>query len=64
MSSSSIDWSIPNDDLNNLIAGPADGKKHNILEGPIEKFDETMGTLSQENELSLKLPSTSMYTDE
>jgi len=60
ISHSSIDWSIPNDDLSNLLAGPANDKKHNLQEEPIENFDESMGTLSQENELILKLPS---YSD-
>ncbi|KAL3910930.1 MAG: hypothetical protein SGILL_007490, partial [Bacillariaceae sp.] len=53
MSHSSIDWSIPNDDLSNLLSD----KKEIIQEEPVEKFDESMGTLELEIQMSLKLPS-------
>jgi len=60
ISHSSIDWSIPNDDLSNLLAGTTNDKKHSTQEEPVEKFDESMSTLSHEIEISLKLPS---YSD-
>ena len=51
--SNSIDWSIPNDDLSNLLSD----KKQAIVDEPIEKFDESMGTLEKETKMSIKLPS-------
>jgi hypothetical protein len=57
VSHSSIDWSIPNDDLTNMLMESTNAKVENAQEKPIEKFDETMGTLAQEIKLSLKLPS-------
>ncbi|VEU36301.1 unnamed protein product [Pseudo-nitzschia multistriata] len=57
VSHSSIDWSIPNDDLGNLSTEPKHDKKHSIQAGKIEEIDESMSTISQEIKLSLKLPS-------
>ena len=56
VSHSSIDWSIPNDDLNSLLARARHDKKHAIQSDKIEKIDESMTTLSQEFKLCLKLP--------
>lgn len=57
MSHSSIDWSIPNDDLSSLLARPKNDENHSIQEDEkIENIDESMTTLSQEFDLSLKLP--------
>lgn len=57
ISHSSIDWSIPNDDLSNLLKESRNDKKPALATEPIEKFDESMGTLDQERNLCLKLPS-------
>ena len=52
ISHSSIDWSIPNDDLNSLLSGTKLGKSHT----KVKNIDESMTTLSQEIGLRLKLP--------
>jgi hypothetical protein len=57
VSHSSIDWSIPNDDLSNLLKESHQDKKPILPNEPIEKFDESMGTITQEISSSLKLPS-------
>lgn len=57
VSHSSIDWSIPNDDLSNFLKESHHDKKPILPNEPIEKFDESMGTLEQEISSSLKLPS-------
>jgi len=57
ISHSSIDWTIPNDDLSNLSTEANPEKKHSMQGGKIGKIDESMSALSQELELSLKLPS-------
>ncbi|KAG7374623.1 Dock homology region 2 domain containing protein [Nitzschia inconspicua] len=57
ISHSSIDWSIPNDDLSTLLIESRHGKKPAVPSESIEKFDESMGTLEQEMNLCLKLPS-------
>lgn len=56
VSHSSIDWSIPNDDLSSLLTRPNHDKKNSIQVEKIKKIDESMTTLSQEIQLSLKLP--------
>lgn len=56
-SHSSIDWSIPNDDLSSLLAESASLTPASNQGEPIEKFDESMGTLKAETKLSIKLPS-------
>lgn len=54
-SSSSIDWSIPNDDFSNLLSDNAN-EIQQVKEGPETEFDESMSTLSKEKEISTKLP--------
>lgn len=56
VSHSSIDWSIPNDDLSSLLVRPKHNQKHNMQAEKILKIDESMTTLAQEIEHSLKLP--------
>lgn len=56
VSHSSIDWSIPNDDLSNLLTRSRHGRNHSTESDKLEKIDESMTTLSQEIKLSLKLP--------
>ena len=55
--STSIDWSIPNDDLTDMLMESTHEKVQDVQEEPVEKFDESMGTLSHEIKLSIKLPS-------
>jgi hypothetical protein len=57
VSHSSIDWSLPNDDLSNLLKETHQDKKPIFLNEPIEEFDESMRTLEQEISSSVKLPS-------
>ena len=57
VSHSSIDWSIPNDNLSGLSATTKRGKKHTLQAENIIEHDESMTTLAQEISLSLKLPS-------
>jgi hypothetical protein len=56
ISHSSIDWSIPNDDLSRLITRSNHDRKQSIQEEDMKQSDESMTTLSQEIELTLKLP--------
>jgi hypothetical protein len=56
-SRSSIDWSIPNDDLSTLMADSRRQEAPKVQREQVEDFDESMGTLEQEANLSLKLPS-------
>ena len=56
ISHSSIDWSIPNDDLSSLLTRARNDKKSTTQAGKVEKIDESMTTLSQEFKLCLKLP--------
>eukprot|EP00536_Pseudo-nitzschia_multiseries_P017308 jgi/Psemu1/248066/estExt_Genewise1.C_14790007 len=57
ISHSSIDWSIPTDDLSRLPTEPKQDKNNSTGTETIGKIDESMNTLSQEIEISLKLPS-------
>ena len=48
VSHSSIDWSIPNDDLSNLLSRSKDDKINSTRIQKLENVDESMTTLSQE----------------
>eukprot|EP00535_Pseudo-nitzschia_heimii_P008056 CAMPEP_0197181318 /NCGR_PEP_ID=MMETSP1423-20130617/5641_1 /TAXON_ID=476441 /ORGANISM="Pseudo-nitzschia heimii, Strain UNC1101" /LENGTH=3706 /DNA_ID=CAMNT_0042631551 /DNA_START=249 /DNA_END=11369 /DNA_ORIENTATION=- len=56
VSHSSIDWSIPNDDLSNLLSRSKEDKMNSMRAQKIENIDESMTTLSQEFDISLKMP--------
>lgn len=57
VSHSSIDWSIPNDDLSNLLQESRREKKTINTTEQIEEFDESMGSMEQEMKSCLILPS-------
>jgi hypothetical protein len=55
-SSCSIDWTIPNDDLNSSITYASDDGLQNVQEGRKNECDESMSTLSGEEKINAKLP--------